>query len=275
MLLSWATWRRTLEALGFFTVVFQIADWFDLVPVEFRRPWLMWVVLVLAFAWGLTARFPVRSIRYKPTKKDYSIEVRIGDIFEAPENIVISSNTTFDTDVSKGLISKQSLQGQFTEKVLNGDVSELDRQITAALKGVLYDDASSPGKKRRYPIGTVVPVNFGGKQYFFLAMAELNTKGNAETTPRWLDEALHGLWEGIASMGELGAIAVPVIGSGRGRLKMSRQKIIETIAQSFANASADKKIANRLSIILTDQDAHEYGANLFQVKDYLVQSLQP
>jgi hypothetical protein len=65
-----------------------------------------------------------------------------------------------------------------------------------------------------------------------LAMAELNEHDNACSSPEEIQEALSSLWKFIAERGELGAVAIPVIGTGRGRLDVPRRKVIEWIAQS-------------------------------------------
>lgn len=66
---------------------------------------------------------------------------------------------------------------------------------------------------------------------------------------------------------------VPLMGTGRGRIEMPRKPMIERIAQSFANASRDKIFSNKLVIIVHPSDVEKFGINLFEVKDYLSQSL--
>jgi hypothetical protein len=54
---------------------------------------------------------------------------------------------------------------------------------------------------------------------------------------------------------------------------MPRKKMVERIAQSFAYASRDKIFSNKLIIVVYPGDADKFAINLFEVKDYLVQSL--
>ena len=88
-----------------------------------------------------------------------------------------------------------------------------------------------------------------------------------------LDEALEGLWSNMARKGELGDVIMPLMGTGRGRVAIPRKKIIERIAQSFADASQEQVFSNKLSIIVRPEDASKFSLNLFQVRDYLSQSL--
>jgi hypothetical protein len=63
------------------------------------------------------------------------------------------------------------------------------------------------------------------------------------------------------------------VGTGRGRIQLPRKKIIERIAQSFAYASRERTFANKLTIVIHPSDAAKYDVNLFEVRDYLVGSL--
>jgi hypothetical protein len=270
--LSWKTYARFFEVLGALFVAVQIVDFFKLYPNAIHQPAALYGMFAIAAVAGIAARFPVRRVRYRIPGKDYFVDVSIGDILDAPNGIVISTNSTFDTNVTTKLISPESLQGQFTTRYFQGDTTELDRQIAKSLNGLPHDAAESPGKRRKYALGTVAKVSADGKFFYLLAMADLNEKGNARTEERSFDAILNGLWAALREQGELGEIYVPIIGSGRGRIQIPRQKLIERIAQSFVYASQEGKIANRLVIVVTDQDAKTY-LNLFQVRDYLTMSL--
>ena len=66
----------------------------------------------------------------------------------------------------------------------------------------------------------------------------------------------------------------PVIGTGRGRLGMSRKKMIGLIAESFVKASERGKFTDRLVIVVRPEDAARFEVNLYDVKDHLVQVLK-
>lgn len=271
--LSWKTYARFFEVVGALFVAAQIVDFFNLYPNAIHQPVVLYGMFAIAAVGGIAARFPVRRVRYRVPGKDYFIDVLIGDILDAPNGVVISTNSTFDTNLTTKLISPESLQGQFTTRYFQGDTSDLDRQIVKSLNGLPYEQGVSPGKKRKYPLGTVAKVAADGKFFYLLAMADLNEKGNARTEERSFDAILNSLWEALREQGELGEIYVPIFGSGRGRIQIPRQKLIERIAQSFVYASQEAKLANRLVIVVADQDAKTYDLNLFQVRDYLTMSL--
>jgi len=177
------------------------------------------------------------------------LEVRIGDIFDASGAIMISTNTVFESDVAGGKISPGSLQGQFTAKYFTGDQNALIGIIEEGLK-----DFDGPP----YPMGTTVPVNTHGKTFYFVAMAELNEQGTASTTPQAVEQAMKGLWNYVRKSGELQELVVPVIGTARGRINLTRKKMIEKISESFVNASLEGKFTDRLVIIVHPNDAKRF-----------------
>jgi len=262
-----------LSALGALSLLVGLLDTFRVVPKETLPPRLFYVSLAIAAAWVIYNRRPIKRIRFKPRHRDLCIEVRFGDLLDSAEDIIVSSNTTFDTAISGGLISPKSLQGQVLLRFFNGDAEELDRQIKAELAGLAFTEASSPGKRKRYPIGTVARAKSHGKNFYFVAMAELNEHGNAQSDIDGIHKALAGTWGCIASRGDFGEMAIPVMGTGRGRLKIPQQKMIELIAQSFADASSQKAFARKLSIVIHPNDAKQNEVNLFEVRDDLSRRL--
>jgi hypothetical protein len=218
-------------------------------------------------------RRPVFKVTYKIPKKDLCYEVRIGNLLDSKEDIVVSTNTTFDTDMASGLISPKSIQGQIATRFFEGKTDELNRQIRNSLAGIQYDEALSPGNKQRYQIGTVAKVSAHGNNFYFVAMAELNEHGAAQSYQEKIELALRRLWKFISSQGEIGDVAISVLGTGRGRLELSRKKVIEIIAQSFADASRERIFANKLAIVVLPDDAKRFEVNLFQIRDYLALSL--
>ena len=271
---SGEAFAKLLAVMGALFLFVELLDTFKIYKKDEYHSYGLLVMLAFAVVYVLATRRPVKRVRYKIPKKDLSFEVLIGDLFEMPGEIVISSNSTFDTDFTGGLIAANSLQGQFAFRVFNGQTDEIDRQIEKSLASDSYQVVKTrPRKQKEYPIGTVARINAGGRSYYLLAMSHMEPGGNAYSNPRILDEALEGLWKNMAAKGERGDIVMPLIGTGRGRVAIPRKKIIEKIAQSFADASQDGIFSNKLTIVCRPEDAANFSLNLFQVRDYLIQSL--
>ena len=228
-------------AIGALYTVVEILDFFSIYTRNKYGRYAILVFFVLALAFVLATRRPISRVTYKVPKRDFAIEVRIGDLFACPGGRIISSNTTFDTNMAEGIISPNSLQGQFTSRFFQQNISALDDEIERALAKEEYVEAANkPGKLKKYPVGTVARIRVGNEDYYWLAMANINEHGNAISDIKMIDQALEKLWRFIADRGELGDVIVPLLGTGRGRVDVPRKKLIEKIAQSFADASKDR-----------------------------------
>lgn len=260
--------------VGLLYAFIEMMDFFGLYTKDNYSKYSIIPIFIVSIIYVIFTRRPISKFVYKIPKKDYALEVKICDLFSEAGDIVISSSTTFDTDLSNGLISPESLQGQFALQVFNGNTAEIDTQLDAALQDIAFSERSNaPGKTREYPIGTVAKVKSHGKTFYFVAMSRLNDHGTAKSTVRDIEDALTGLWEFASNQGELRNIVIPLMGTGRGRIEMSRKKMAERIAQSFADASADAIFSNKLVIVVRPKDAEKFGVNLFEVRDYFTQSL--
>jgi hypothetical protein len=231
--------------------------------------WLIPLFLVGILAVIFTRR-PVKKIKYKHPTQDLIIEVRIGDLFSIPGQRIISTNTTFDTDVANGIISPNSLQGQFTQKYYPGELAKLDAEITKQLDGLHHRTVQkAAGKTDRYDFGTTIKIKLIDQYFYWVAMADLNASNTAVTKFKYVKQALDGLWDYIIDKGEKLDTVIPVIGSGLGRLPMKSKNLIAAIAESFISASEDQVFSNKLTIVVHPGDVEKSGLNLFEVKDLL------
>lgn len=266
-LFSEAGLKSVFAVYGGVFFVIQVLDHFNVLNRDNYPNYAFLWFLAFSFVVTVVLRRPLKSVQVSIPSLDCTIEVRIADLFDASGAIMVSSNTDFEADVASGKISVSSLQGQLTAKYFTGNQTELISKLDDALKSI-------PGTAP-YPIGTVVPISTHGKTFYFTAMAELNEKGNARSSAKLVREALDGLWKHIRAEGELQEIAVPVVGTGRGRITESRKKMIALIAESFVDSIESGKIADRLVIVVQPDDAEKFSINLYEVKDNLNQLVNP
>lgn len=265
---------KIVGVMGVLYLCVDLADAFNIYKKDKNSFYGLIFLIALAIFYVLSTRRPVSRIRYKVPQKDLAFEVVIGDIFKMDGEIVVSTSSTFDTDMSSGLISTNSLQGQLAIKYFNGQTSEIDRQINTslALEHCIIN-SKRPGKTKEYSIGTVAKLTAHSKNFYLVAMSHMDASRNASSDLKIIDEALQKLWENLALKADLGDIIMPLIGTGRGRVAYPRKKMIERIAQSFADASANRAFSNKLIIVVRPEDASKFSLNLFQVRDYLGHSL--
>ncbi|GAB2973081.1 DUF6430 domain-containing protein [Mucilaginibacter puniceus] len=234
--------------------------------------------LIPLFLTGLVVviitRRPVRRIKYKHPTQDLTIEVRIGDLFSISGQKIISTNTTFDTDIANGIISINSLQGQFTQRYFPGELAKLDAEIDAQIKSLPHKIVEKvAGKIKKYAFGTTVKIKLVDQYFYWVAMSDLNASNNAVTKLKYVKQALEGLWDYVIDKGEKLDTVIPVMGSGLGRLPMKSKNLIAVIAESFIAASEDQIFSNKLTIVVHPADVEKSGLNLFEVRDLLLHYL--
>lgn len=260
-LLSRAGVELAFAFYGGLYLIVQSLDFFGLYTKDKYASYTFILILVISVALTIATRRPITRFCIKIPKIDIHIEVKIANLFDSSGSIMISTNTKFEMDVAGGKIAPDSLQGQFTARFFNGNQPKLINEISAELTKI---NGSAP-----YPMGTTIPIITHGKTFYFTAMSEFNTQGNASTTIDDLMNALNGLWTYVRNSGELQELSIPVIGTGRGRIKISRKKMVALIAESFVKASEQNKFTDKLSIIIRPEDARNFEVNLYDIKDNL------
>ena len=258
--------KSILAIFGMFWLVIETLDFFQVYTRDQYGSYAFFIFIVLSILVSILIKRPIKSITIPFKEYDFSIEVRIADLFDISGASMISSNTKFEADVAGGKIAVDSLQGQFTAKYFTGNQNELIEKINEELK--------STKKTSPYPMGTTIPIYTHGKTFYFTAMAEIGEGGNASSSISDIKTALDGLWDYVRISGELQELAVPVIGTGRGRIKLSRKKMIALIAESFVKASIRDKFSDKLIISVRTEDAQNFGINLYDIKDHLMHVLK-
>src|SRR4051812_36630053 len=97
-----------LAAVGALYTLVEILDFFNIYTRDKYGHYAIVIFFLISFAFVLATRRPISRIVYKVPKRDFAIEVRIGDLFSFSGARVISSNTTFDTDIANNIISVRS-----------------------------------------------------------------------------------------------------------------------------------------------------------------------
>jgi len=98
--------------VGVLYMLVDIADAFKVYTKDRYSHFGLIFIIIPAVLFVLFTRRPISKVTYKVPKKDYMYEVKIGDLFKERGEVIISSNSTFDTNMASGLISTASLQGQ-------------------------------------------------------------------------------------------------------------------------------------------------------------------
>lgn len=230
-----------------------------------------WFVLLVGVIFAIYACWPKLVISGRLNGRDVIVELTIGDIFSLPGAIVVGSNTTFDTLISNELISKHSVQGQFTERYYSGAAS-LDVDLDAELRTLPAQTLPAPrtGKNKRYQIGTAVKLKPRERTGYFLAIGDINEHGNALGSFEGLKQSLASLWVYIGDRGsKMEPILIPILGTGFGRLTQPRSQIIQETIKSFVAACSEKTFCEKLTIVLHDKDVLDHKIDFDALGDFL------
>ena len=209
------------------------------------------------------------SVSQKLRATDIVIEIQVGDMFNTDGAFVISTSTTFDTDMS--LIPEDSVQGQFAQRYYYDNTEHLDHDIEKELEGREYDviEDNRRGKKNRYEIGTVVKLQPQKQVTYLVAAADMNEHGKDSGSLEDMKEGWGDLWDYIRERGELVPLVMPVLGTGHARINVPREDMIREIISSFIAACSEKKFCEKLTIVVWQKDYREHDINLQKLGDYL------
>ena len=210
--------------------------------------------------------------------RDITIEIRIANAFDVPGDLVIPTNTTFDTDFDGRIPKAKSIQGEFTRRYYDSEVHHLDLDIDRALAQENYHYEELPekssGKKRRYPIGTVIQIQRKAELFYLVANSHINESGVANTTIENLRKSLVKLWDYISEKGSKGDIVIPLLGTGKGRLDEKREDIFQEIIRSFITSCSSRTYCDKLVVAIYPPDVTAHRIDLNYLKTLLKYSCE-
>lgn len=265
------TGSSLLSSFGALWLLVEITRFFfanTKVPDVIRSLWYVFGLIGLLIALYLCR--PHLCISHRLNCRDVVIQIAIGDVFAYPGALIVGSNSTFDTRISRELISEQSVQGVFTKRYY-GDEMQLDAEISVALgseKGTPIN-GRRVGKAVAYPMGTVVRLNPRERTAYFLAIADINSHGVASGTFDGLKDALAKLWQFVGSRGLKDELVMPVLGTGFSRLSQTREEIVRETVRSFVAACAERTFCSKLTIVLSPRDVEEHHISLDELGQFV------
>jgi len=254
-----------LSSFGALWLLISLATFFfaeSTIPETLRGLWLYFALAGVIIA--LMMCKPRLSVSCRLNGRDVIIQLAIGDVFDFPGALIVGTNRTFDTRLSRELISVKSIQGAFTRKYYGDDEAQLDAEISAALAsepGMQLTDQRI-GKTVAYPMGTVVRLNPRERNAYFVAIADINAHGVASSSFDELKDALAKLWIFVSARGLKEELVMPVLGTGFCRLPQPREEIVRETVRSFIAACAERTFCGRLTIVLSPRDVAEHGISL-------------
>lgn len=231
----------------------------------------LWIVVSPAVLIAGWTYWPNLSVKYRLHGRDVWIEIRVDNIFSVPGAMVISTNSTFETRISDGPISRHSLQGQFTTKYYKDREEDLIRDLRASLENTQPISRGNRDIEEHveYELGTVAKIRSEQRTVYMIAVARMNEHGTASSSPNSVSQVLGRLWHYIGTQGELEPLSVPILGTGRARMMVQREEMVRQIIDSFVAACSEKKFCDELVVVISKFDYHKFQMDLQELGDYL------
>lgn len=260
-----------LNTLGIIWLFVEATSFFsESLSLFFKQHWI-WL-LVLGIIYVIYINWPRNEFSFKLKNKDVKIVLIIQDLFKIKGDLVIPINTSFDTSFEGDLISKDSTQGQFTIKFFK-EPRYLEQDLASELQkleGRINVPTKTNGNNFKYEIGATIKLKTENFLTYLVAVADMNNHGVAATTFDNVLTSLAKLWDFVSNRGEVGIINIPLLGTGKGRIKESRETIVKAIVTSFISSTiGDKRFCDRLNIVIHPKDFIENNINIDDLCDYL------
>ena len=257
---SWEILKDSFAVVGVLIAIAEIiSEVFDKqeVFIFYRENyWWICILILIECVWKNWPRLSF-SVRIKDSP-DVSITIKVCDSLKNEGAVIIPTNSTFDTTMIDDFISSKSVQGQFQIRYFKDRLPDLDKALAEGLKGKKYVKIKDGRTTNiyRYPIGTVSRVNAKGKRAYFLADSDINKNGvPIDADAEDVAQALDGLWNALSSEGHTETYSIPLLGTGRARVRdASRLDVSQQIILSFLAATKEHKVTENLIICIYPKD---------------------
>ena len=254
------------------TVLLKEIAGYDALEIWIKSYWQI-VVLAALFISCFHNRKKINCCE-KVSNCDMQISISVKDIFSnrTANSYVIPTNTFFRTKMDGEYISPDSVQGKFQLKFFKGNLCEMDMLISEGIKQQGLQGKASVdcfGETMKYPIGTVVKIDYKGKHYYFVAINDVNQYGKPiDQSITNVDIALTSIADTIKKMGHYDSLCIPLLGSGKAAIQEATKENVFQRTVDFFIQSNDK-LVSKLIIAVNPKDYIDGKIDLNRMKKYL------
>jgi hypothetical protein len=276
----WLFWQRLrakevfksiLSVFGAIWLLIEILAFFNQESVSQEIKSFWWFLLILGLIIIIYRNWPKSLYTYDVLHRDVSISIKIGDIFAIDGALIIPINNRLDCE-NNGIIQRSSsILNFFIRKKYNGKYKKLQKDINESLSEdkSWYSNYVINKKPPEYKIGTVVPIFKDEKQYYFTCSSSLNSQNRSKTTEDDLRLSLTELWSYLTHSGSKDNLVIPILGTGRGRITMTREEVIKEIVLSFLVSLSADNYCEQLTICIHPKDLKKYNIKLQEILDFI------
>lgn len=263
--------KSILSVFGALWLIVEILAFFNKTEFSDDLKSLWWVFLILGLFFIVYRNWPKSFFTEKVQNRDVSVSIKIGDIFNIEGALIVPINDRLDCD-NNGIVEKSnSILKYFINKVYNKTHSHLQTDINQHIEDQedWYKSFEISQNPIKYKIGTVVPLFRDEKQYYLLCSSTLNQHGKSKTTKDDLRNSLNELWAFLTHSGSKDNLIIPIVGTGRGRITLTREEVIKEIVLSFLVSLSSDSYCEQLTICIHPGDLKKYNVNLDGILDFI------
>ncbi|TXH01628.1 MAG: hypothetical protein E6P95_01445 [Candidatus Moraniibacteriota bacterium] len=222
---------------------------------------------VSALVYALIKNRPRNNFLFKVNNRDVELALKVGSIEKINSAYIVPVNSEFDMNLNGSVKVATSVKSMVIKKFFAGDSSLIQKRINQELRSKVYTTQKDGGK---YKIGTTVRIETEDRKnvfYFVVNSHKLNDK-RVEASEDSLAITLSGLWSYISTHGAKEHIAIPLLGTGNGRLKIPREEVYKEIVRSFIASCSGKSYCEKLTIVIRDEDVSKCKINIEELVEF-------
>ena len=268
--LSMDFWKTLISTLGAVSAVVTLISFVFQVQNPCTLVLVIYFIIViggsLIISWLLTRRRDSLKLKLSNT---LTVNVNTGDIFEYASDtnyVVIPVNEYFDTVVNTKIVSPSSLHGQFINKYFRYNHIELHEQIESYLtqNNVEYTEVPERpnigGYKKKYRLGTCVPVQVGQVTYVLVALTHFDDEDHAYVELSEFGRCISSVCRFIENNAGNRPAYMPLMGMGLSRLNQTGQFILKYTLDTIVGVK-DLAIPGGLNIVVHPHTAKTLDLN--------------
>ncbi|QWU99318.1 macro domain-containing protein [Francisella salimarina] len=196
------------------------------------------------------------------------IMIKEGNIFNSDNRKlkIIAFNEYFDTIVDDEIISRNSINGQFIDRLDKNQKEALNEEIKLLKDGIVEENVPrDKGNNRKFKLGTSIKFN---DEFIITAFTKFDDNNRAYLQMKDLLAFYMNLWDSLDALYNSKPLVIPVLGSGITRIKqydIDDQELLEIMLWTLKISKIKFDHPSNLTIIIHSDRFNR--VNLYKIKE--------